>query len=442
MAADPQSGREGPDGTDAVAVLGLWHLGSIAAAGWSTLGKRVFAWDPDPTLRHGIASGIGPVVEPGLEEALTQALEAGMLTVVDEPLDAIRAAGVVHLAFDTRTGEDGLPNDPRLDAAVELFASSAPPQMLLAISSQIPVGTCARWRQRLARAERGLLLAYVPENLRLGRALDDFLHPSRVVIGADVDEAHERAADLFAPADAPALRVSLASAEMAKHATNAYLGLCVAFANDLAWLALAAGADPAEVGDALRADPRVSPSAPLRPGAAFSGATLARDLSTLRTLGVRHGRSDLFAGALASNDRHSEIAIGWLEDELGGLAGTQIAIAGLTYKPGTSTLRDSLPLRIAERLLAAGARVAAWDPHAESFPLPPGMERAASLAECVERADALAVLTALPELASVRWDALRPARRLLVDGCLAVDPQVVQAAGWSYRGLRSRVAGA
>lgn len=395
----------------------------------------MLAWDPDPELGRAIAAGRAPVVEPGVDEALREGLERGLLRIGDDPASAIAHARITHLAYDTQVGPHGLPDDVRLDTAVRAFATAAPDDALLLVSSQLPVGTCRAWRELLGEENRGLLLAYAPENLRLGRALEDFVHPDRLVIGADDDEAYTRAAGVLeAFSDSP-MRIGLAAAEMVKHATNAYLALCIAFANDLAWLSLHAGADPNEVAAGLRADPRVAPSAPLRPGPAFSGATLMRDLASLAALGERCGRPELFASIIEANARHSRLALTWLEEALGSLDGMRIAVAGLTYKPGTSTLRESLPLRVVVQIVEHGATVTAWDPTAEEFDPPSGVTRAASLEDCVDAADALAVLTALPELADVDWGSLRPARRLVVDGCMGVDRGEVEAADWHYWGL-------
>lgn len=421
--------------TGVIGVIGLWHLGSVSVAAWMSAGVRVVAWDPDEKLRASIAACRGTVTEPGLAEALRSGSDQGLLTIADHANDAIVAATVVQLAFDTEVGKSGAHDDPRLDEAVAAFATLAEDGSLLLVSSQVPVGTCRRWRELLEREDRGLQIAHAPENLRLGSALEDFVQPDRLLIGADDPATLERTADILAPFSGTPLTMSLTAAELVKHATNAYLALCIAFANDLAWLSLAAGADPGEVAAGLRADPRVSPAAPLRPGAAFSGATLLRDVVALRTLGESCGRPDLFAAIIVANERHSGIAFAWLEELLGTLEGAKVAVAGLTYKPGTSTLRDSLPLRLVSQLLQRGAVVSVWDPAAEPIGAAPGLTRVESLEACVQDTDALAVMTALPELAEVDWKSLAPARRLLVDACLGVNQATVERAGWTYRGL-------
>ncbi len=390
---------------------------------------------PVSEIRSTLASGYCSVVEPGLDAALLAAIAGGRLSVVSDIADAVAHAPLTHLAYDTEVTAAGAPHDPRLDNAVHAFANLAPNGALLLVSSQLAVGTSDRWRAILDERERGLLLAHVPENLRLGRALEDFMHPDRMLVGANEDAAWTVASQALKPFFEKPLRMGLAAAEMSKHATNAYLALCVAFANDLAWLALAAGADPSEVAAGLRADPRVSPSAPISPGTAFSGATLRRDLVALRELGERCGRPELFAAVIEANRRHADIAFAWLQESLGSLQGAHIAVAGLTYKPGTSTLRDSLPLQLIHRLLEHEATVSAWDPLAEPVDAPDRFTRADSLESCVDGADALAVMTALPELAEVDWSRLRPSRRLVVDGCMGVDRSAAEAAGWIYRGL-------
>lgn len=419
-----------------IAVLGLWHLGSVSAAGWTMLGRRVVAWDPDPLLREQIAGGRAPVIEPGVSEALQNALDSGNLAIVDALDQAVRAARIVNIAFDSATDLEGGVHDPRLGHAVAGFTRWSAPGSLLLVTSQVPVGTCGGWKARLDEAGRDLSIAHCPENLRLGSALDGFLHPTRILVGVDDEVSWQRAVVALDRIEGPILRLRLASAEMAKHATNAYLALCICFANELAWVARSVDADAREVAEALRADDRVSPKAPLLPGTAFSGATLKRDLVALARAGAACGRADLFEELLHVNERHSRFALELLEEALGTVAGARIGVVGLTYKPGTSTLRDSLPLALTRELASQGADVRAYDPHAEEIGrLDHGFQRVASLREAADDADALVILTALPELADLDWYQLAPRQRLVIDGCGALNPQRLVDVGWAYRGL-------
>jgi UDPglucose 6-dehydrogenase len=159
---------------------------------------------------------------------------------------------------------------------------------------------------------------------------------------------------------------------------------------------------------------------------------------TLQDLGERCGRPELFSAVVKANERHANVALSWLEDSLGSVHDRHIAIVGLTYKPGTSTLRDSLPIQLMHQLLERGATVSAWDPTADAFEAPPRFTRASSLKACARAADALVVMTALPELGQVDWNGLHPARRLVIDGCMCVDRLAAESAGWTYYGLAGK----
>src|SRR5262249_31071680 len=161
----------------------------VSAAGLARLGYRVVAWDPDPDLREAARRARAPVLEEGVDEELAAAAASRALAVVDDAASAVAAAPITHLCFDTRVDSSSRVDDPRLDEAVGEFVRSAPAGALLLVSSQVPVGSCERWRTALDGSGRRLRLAHAPENLRVGRALDDFVHPSRLVIGADDDEA-------------------------------------------------------------------------------------------------------------------------------------------------------------------------------------------------------------------------------------------------------------
>ncbi|ANS62468.1 LmbL [Streptomyces lincolnensis] len=424
------------DATHRVAVCGLWHLGSTAAAGLLTHGRAVVAYDPQEHLRAGAAAATPPTGEPGVGEVLRRGLREGRLRVADALAEWARNALCV-LAYDSAVDADGGVDDARLAQAVAAFARHAPAGATLAVLSQVPAHTHVRWRRTLLAHRPDVNLVHIPENLRLGRAMDDFVAPARLVVGAEERCTAERTARSLFPRATPAY-VTLTEAELVKHATNAYLGMCVSFGNELGWLAAHLGADPQVVARLLKADPRVADAAPLLPGAAFSGATLRRDLVALSRIGAKWGRPEFFDTVLTVNDRHAAFPLDLLGAELGNLKDRRIAVAGLTYKPGTATLRDSLPLRLVRTLLTDGAEVVAYDPVAEDLPDDVGARRAATLADAVRGADALLVAAALPELDGADWAGLRPAARLVVDGCGALDPAALSAAGWRCLGLHPR----
>jgi UDPglucose 6-dehydrogenase len=421
-----------------VVVIGLWHLGSVASAGWFSLGHTVFCWDPDPQRRAGLAAGVPPVIEPHLDELLSEGLDSGRIRVVERPEKAVAGANTVHLTYDSATGASGTVDDPRLNDIVPLISDCAVSGTLLLVSSQVRAGTCAAWRSRLD-PDRDLSVACWPENLRLGHGVEDFLRPARLLIGADDETAVDRAVRALDGIGGKRITVGLTSAELVKHATNAYLAMCICFANELAWITRESGGDVTEVSTALRADARVAPGAPLRPGTAFSGATLHRDVATLAALGAEHGRPELFNMLLTINERHSQLVIDLLDAEFPRLSDTHVAVAGLSYKAGTSTLRDSLPLRIVRTLRSRGARVTVYDPDAEQLPGDlagdPGLVREKALADAVAGADVVAVLTPLRELAGADWDQLQPRKRLVIDGCGALSPVRLKQMGWDHRGL-------
>lgn len=420
-----------------IAVCGLWHLGSVTAA---CLAEHftVAAHDADPAATAALRDGRPPVSEPGLAELVAAGLASGRLRPEADLAAALRGARVVWLAYDTPVDDDDAADVPYvLERARACFPHLEDGAVFL-VSSQLPVGSTAALAAefRALRPGADVGFAYSPENLRLGGALAAFRGQARVVLGVSRPKDAEALAPLWAPWKTPVLPVRVESAEMAKHALNGFLGLSVAYANELARLCETLGADAGEVERALKSEPRVGPKAYLKPGAAFAGGTLARDLVFLGALGARRGRPMRLAeAALASNDAHRAWPYEALRAALGTLSGKTVALWGLAYRPGTDTLRRSAALELAARLAADGARVRAWDPLVKALPEGSGAVLAPDAAAALDGADALAVLQAHPAFAAVAAD--EAARRLL--GRLVVDPDGALAAGlgadprFSYR---------
>ena len=280
-------------------------------------------------------------------------------------------------------------------------------------------------------------MAYVPENLRLGQAIERYLHPDMLVVGADDPEAQERVDRLFAAIEAPRVRTDLATAEMAKHAINTFLATSISFANELANLSQLEGADTDALLQVLRLERRIGPRVPLAPGMGFAGGTLARDVKALEDVGERHGyAARLLEAVLRVNDGQQGLPIRWLEQAYGTLAGRRVGVLGLTYKPGTSTLRRSSSVAMIRRLVQAGAVVSAADPEAdldEIADLPP-FEFGRDPYRTAVDADALVVATPWPEFAALDYARLRVGMRhpLVLDMPRLLDRAALEAAGFTY----------
>ncbi len=398
--------RDGPIG-----VIGLWHLGSVTAACLADAGCEVIGVDPDPESVAGLRACRAPVSEPGLDELLAR--NAQRMSFACEP-HALADARCAWVTFDTPVDDDDNADvEWVLARAVELLAP-LPADSLAIVSSQLPAGSVARLRERCA-ARRGhddLRFACVPENLRLGRALECFrARDERIVAGVRSERDRNELAELLAPFGARVEWMRVESAEMSKHALNGFLATSVAFINEIAEICESLGADAEEVSRALKSEPRIGPHAYLAPGDAFAGGTLARDVGFLCGLAEHRGLpAHVFAGVLAGNDAHRQWTRRKLLELLGGddrgrraLAGRRVAIWGLTYKPGTDTLRRSSAIELCRWLAESGSEVRAHDPAVTALPvdLAGAIELCASPLEALAGAQALVVCTAWPDYLQV-----------------------------------------
>jgi UDPglucose 6-dehydrogenase len=398
-----------------VFILGLWHLGCVTAACCAEHFETV-GLDFDEKTVAGLRAGAAPILEPGLDELLHRGLASGRLSFAGglDPA-ALATADVLWVCYDTPVDDNDVADVPFVLERVAACLPHLRPGAVVLLSSQIPAGTCRRLEER----HPGVSFAYSPENLRLGKALAIFRHPERIVVGVRDEGTRAALEPLFAPFCQEVLWMRTESAEMTKHGINAWLALSVTFANEIARLCEAVGADGREVERGLRSEPRIGQKAYLRPGAAFAGGTLARDVSALVQLAREHGEpAAIFPAILAGNEAHKGWALGKLESILQPLAGSAVAVLGLTYKPDTNTLRRSGAVELCSKLLQAGVRVRCYDP---SMPtLPPELACAqvcASLEEAVTEADAAVIATEWPQIKGADWVALthRMRRRLIVD---------------------------
>ena len=425
-----------------ICVVGLWHLGCVVAACWAELGHRVVGVDPSAPVVEALRAGKAPIFEPGLEDLIGKNVQAGRLSFTAGAGEAARGARFAFIAFDTPVDEDDRSDLAPLERALDALAPVLERGAIVVVSSQVPVGTCRRWRQRLrAASPHGEVdLVYSPENLRLSEAIACYLHPDRVVLGADDAATAARVVELFSPMAAPVLTMTLPSAEMAKHALNGFLATSVSFINEIATLCEASGADVLAVAEALRTDARIGRRAFLSPGFGFAGGTLARDVQVLKETGKRAAAATpLLDGVLDVNRRRPGLVLRRLTEVLGGVAGRTIGVLGLTYKAGTSTLRRSVALDVIASLVGAGARVKAFDPAADLSELEgrAKFEAAADPYAAAHGASALVVLTEWPEFRHLDFERLRGvmAQPVLLDGKNLLADLDLAARGFRYLGV-------
>jgi UDPglucose 6-dehydrogenase len=345
-------------------------LGTVTAACLASVGHSVVGFDADADVVRGLQQGRAPLSEPGLNDLLLAGHQAKTLNFSSNPRD-IADAEVVWVAYDTPVGDDDRADvDAVMGWLRDLFPHIRKDAVVL-ISSQMPVGSTRRLEElfQRARPEASVAFACSPENLRLGKALEVFLRPDRVVVGTRDEASRARIAALLAPITDKIDWMAVESAEMTKHALNAFLATSITFINEIAGLCERVGADAGEVARALKSDVRIGPRAYLNPGSAFAGGTLARDLSFLAEVGERVKRPTfLVSSVAASNAAHRRWPLVRLQELLEGLSSKRIAVLGLTYKPGTDTLRRSTAVELCRDMHAAGASVAGFDPALSILP--------------------------------------------------------------------------
>ena len=412
-----------------ITVLGLWHLGSVTAAGMARH-HRVTGLDFDEAVITGLRAGRAPLHEPGLDALLAAGLSRGQLDFSTD-VKVAATTDVVWVCYDTPVDADDRSDLDWVQTRLARVLPGLRPGTVVLISSQLPVGTCAQ----LARQHPALHFACSPENLRLGQALESFEKPARIIVGAP-SAARPVLEQLLAPIGAPLVWMRTESAEMVKHALNSFLALSVAYINEIAALSETVGADAQEVAAGLKSDPRIGPRAYLGPGGPFAGGTLARDVVTLTKLGQEKNLTLALIPAIKeSNDRHRGWAFRKLQGVLSGIPQPVVAILGLAYTPNTSTLRRSSAVELCRQLLTAKINVRAFDPlirstDAEHRDLPLG----ASAAEALRGAHAVVICTEWPEFRDYPWPALLAGmtRPVVVDANRLVEKAVTPVAGVVY----------
>ena len=403
-----------------LAIFGLWHLGSVTAACTAAAGVPTLGIDLDRARVALLAAGEPPLYEPGLAELIRAGIASGVLTFSAD-VAALSDADVVWVCHDTPVDDEDLADPDAVLRQVEMMFTHLKDGSVVLVSAQLPVGSVAQMEKDFAGQAKGRTVSFAssPENLRLGKAIEVFQNPSRIIVGVRDDRARTVLEPLLRTFCETIIWMSVKSAEMVKHGLNSFLAMSVTFANELATVCERVSADAAEVEKGLKSDPRIGSGAYLRPGPAFAGGTLARDVNFLRSLAREHHVPlPLIDGIDASNRAHGQWAYQQLERALKPLSERTIGVLGLAYKPGTSALRRSPSLDLIRALLKAGARVQAFDPHVSSLP-----EELKSVRLCADArstaigADALVVGNKFPEFRTLSAEDVAGGMK----GCVVLD---------------------
>ncbi len=354
-----------------ICVFGLWHLGSVTSACLAESGFMVAGLDFDQSIIEELANGRPPLFEPGLEAMLRAGISQNKLLFTTDPHIALRDADVVWVTYDTPVDGKDKADVSFVEKSILKIFPCLPQEAAVLISSQVPVGFTGSIEKLFAQTHSGksACFAYSPENLRLGKAIEAFKLPGRIVVGTRREKDRFRFLPLLNRLCNTVIWMSTESAEMTKHAINAFLATSVTFANEIAILCEKTGADTNEVELGLKSEERIGYKAYLSPGAAFAGGTLARDVAFLTGVGRETGQATYLLEAVrTSNDHHKNWPRRKILELFGNPEGKKIAVLGLTYKPGTSTLRRSEAVELCKWLSNQGAKVNSYDPAVAQLP--------------------------------------------------------------------------
>jgi UDPglucose 6-dehydrogenase len=420
-----------------VAVIGTGYVGLTTGACFAHLGHAVICADIDEDKVERLTRGEIPIHEPGLEEIVRAGIDSGKLRFTADPVEAAREADFIYLCVPTPQGNDGSADLSYLEAAARQVGPHLRSDAIVVNKSTVPVGSAGFVEQVMGRSD--VHVVSNPEFLREGTAVHDFLHPDRVVIGAEDQSAAVRIAGLYLGLPAPFMVTDPASAETIKYASNAFLAMKLSFVNAIANLCEAVGADVNDVVLGMGYDKRIGHEF-LRPGPGWGGSCFPKDSKALQYIARDNGYEFSLIDALLEQnaEQFDRVADKVTRFAGGDLEGVTVAAWGLTFKADTDDRRQSPAIEVLPRRVAGGARVKAFDPTVSaSMPELPEVEVAPDPYAACEGADVLVVLTEWDDFKWLDLDKVADvmANRRIVDGRNLLDRAAVRRRGFEYEGI-------
>jgi UDPglucose 6-dehydrogenase len=418
-----------------IGMFGAGYVGLVTGACFAELGHDVVIRDVIPERIERLREGEVPIFEPGLDEVLARNRERIHFTL--DVQEAVEDAEFLYVAVGTPPTYSGDADLTAVWSVVDGLPAAIPGRPVLVLKSTVPVGTGDRVRARLD--SRGLVnVGYVsnPEFLAEGSAVEDFMHPDRIVVGAFEDEDGDRVVELHRGVETQVVRTDVPSAELVKLAANAFLSTRISFINEIANVCELVGADVVDVARGVGLDHRLGPHF-LQAGIGFGGSCFPKDVTALKQLAGNEGYPFLLLQAVWEvNELQKRRVVAKLQKHLGTLRGKTVALLGLSFKPNTDDMREAPSRVIAYRLLAEGAEVRAWDPVSRPDDLP-GVELCDSVLDAVRGVHAAVIVTEWPELRAIVSAETRDAMAcpVLIDGRNLLDPTAAREAGFVYEGI-------
>jgi UDPglucose 6-dehydrogenase len=424
-----------------IAVVGSGYVGLVAGACFAENGNEVVCIDKDPAKIRALQRGQIPIYEPGLEEMVRRNRGLKRLTFTTDLAKGVRASEIVFIAVGTPTGEDGSADLQHVLDVAQDTARAMNGYKVVVNKSTVPVGTAAKVRDILRKeTTHPFSVVSNPEFLKQGAAIDDFMKPDRVVIGAEDARAAELMKELYSPftrTGAPIMLMDNASAELCKYAANAMLATRISFMNEVANVCEAMGADVDQVRKAVAADRRIGPSF-LFPGVGYGGSCFPKDVKAmLRFSQTADYDFQILKSVEAVNEKQKLRLLEKLKKHFGSLKGKRIAVWGLSFKPRTDDMREAPSVPLIHGMLAAGAEVHAYDPEAMAMAkkiFGSKVHLAENSYAALTGADALALVTEWNEFREPDFARMRKLMRspVIFDGRNIYNPEQIKAQGFSY----------
>lgn len=423
-----------------ISVIGTGYVGLVTGVALSEIGHSVVCIDVDRKKVEKLSRGIPTIYEPGLEPMMQKNIRERRLSFTMRHEEGLRDADVIFIAVGTPQREDGSANLEYVEQAARDIASHMTRDAIVVIKSTVPVGTNARIKKLIMSSiKQGIhvTMASNPEFLREGSAVKDTFHGDRIVIGTEDEQTAAALERIYAPFQIPILKTDIASSEMIKYASNAFLATKISFINEIANICETVGANVDEVAKGMGFDHRIGPDF-LRAGIGYGGSCFPKDTNALVQLaGNHHHEFNLLKSVIEVNNRQQVLLLDKMRKVLGHLANQRIAVLGLAFKPNTDDLRESPALVMIPKLVGLEADVIAYDPIAVDrarHELNVSIDLTDNIAEALSGADCAVIITDWPDIRKIDLSTYRRLMKkpVVFDGRNCYSLSAAKAAGLAY----------